>query len=154
MSAVPELVQIQQKVDEQPWRGLPPKIASVLRPSSPAVAEEMLQAVITTVPAYARPLEGEFGEGIRAGVRQALDHFLAEKRRRVLGGERRGARARSGSEEPEDGDVGVVRLVMRDARAYAPVQSIHTPLAYPPLRDTARCAYFGPESFSSHKEPP
>ena len=34
--------------------------------------------MITTVPAYARPLEGEFGEGIRAGVRQALDHFLAE----------------------------------------------------------------------------
>ena len=50
----------------------------MLRPAAPAVAEEMLQAVITTVPAYARPLEGEFGEGIRAGVRQALDHFLAE----------------------------------------------------------------------------
>jgi hypothetical protein len=78
MSAVPELIQITQKVDEQPWRGLPPEIASALRPAAPAVAEEMLQAVITTVPAYARPLEGDFGEGIRAGVRQALDHFLAE----------------------------------------------------------------------------
>jgi PucR C-terminal helix-turn-helix domain len=78
MSLVPELVQIPQKVDEQPWRRLPPEIAPALRPSAPAVAEEMIQAVITTVPAYARPLEGEFGEGIRAGVRQALDHFLAE----------------------------------------------------------------------------
>jgi hypothetical protein len=78
MSLVPELVQMQQKVDEQPWRRLPPEIASVLRSASPVVAEEMLQAVITTVPAYARPLEGDFGDGIRAGVRQALDHFLAE----------------------------------------------------------------------------
>jgi len=78
MSVMPELIEIQQKIDEQPWRQLPPEIASALRPAAPAVAEEMLQAVITTVPAYARPLEGEFGEGIRAGVRQALDHFLAE----------------------------------------------------------------------------
>ena len=78
MSAMAELVQIQQKIDEQPWRRLPPEIASVLRPAAPAVAEEMLRAVITTVPAYARPLDGDFGEGIRAGVRQALDHFLAE----------------------------------------------------------------------------
>jgi hypothetical protein len=73
-----ELVEKTQKVDEQPWRRLPPEIAPALRPSAPAVAEEMLQAVITTVPAYSRPLEGEFGEAIRAGVRQALDHFLAE----------------------------------------------------------------------------
>jgi hypothetical protein len=75
---VAELVEITQKIDEQPWRGLPPEIAPALRPTAPAVAEEMLQAVITTVPAYARPLEGDFGEAIRAGVRQALDHFLAE----------------------------------------------------------------------------
>ena len=77
-SVVAELIENLQKVDEQPWRRLPPEIASVLRPASPEVAEEMLRAVITTVPAYARPLEGDFGEGIRAGVRQALDHFLAE----------------------------------------------------------------------------
>jgi hypothetical protein len=75
---VAELVEIPQKVDEQPWRRLPPEIAPALRPSAPDVAEEMLQAVITTVSAYARPLEGDFGDGIRAGVRQALDHFLAE----------------------------------------------------------------------------
>ncbi|HEX5192782.1 MAG TPA: helix-turn-helix domain-containing protein [Solirubrobacteraceae bacterium] len=73
-----DFVEIQQKIDEHPWRGLPPEIAPALRPSAPDVAEEMLQAVITTVAAYSRPLEGEFGESIRAGVRQALDHFLAE----------------------------------------------------------------------------
>ena len=30
------------------------------------------------MPAYARPLEGPFGEGIRPGVQEALRHFLAE----------------------------------------------------------------------------
>jgi hypothetical protein len=33
---------------------------------------------VGTVPAYSRPLEGPFGEGIRAGVQEALRHFLAE----------------------------------------------------------------------------
>jgi hypothetical protein len=37
----------------------------------------MIEAV-AEVPAYARPLEGPFGDGIRAGVREALHHFLAE----------------------------------------------------------------------------
>src|ERR1700744_1519912 len=73
-----EFVKNEQKIDEQPWRRLSPEIAPALRPSAPDVAEEMLRAVITTVPAYSRPLEGDFGDGIRAGVRQALDHFLAE----------------------------------------------------------------------------
>jgi hypothetical protein len=37
----------------------------------------MIEAV-ATVPAYARPLEGPFGAGVRAGVHEALRHFLAE----------------------------------------------------------------------------
>ena len=37
----------------------------------------MIEAV-ATVPAYARPLEGQFGDGIREGVQAALRHFLAE----------------------------------------------------------------------------
>ena len=41
------------------------------------VAGEMMQAV-GTVPAYSRPLEGPFGEGLRAGVHEALRHLLAE----------------------------------------------------------------------------
>ena len=41
------------------------------------VADEVIEAV-RTVPAYSRPLDGAFGEGIRAGVQQALRHFLAE----------------------------------------------------------------------------
>src|SRR6202012_5992239 len=33
---------------------------------------------VATVPAYARPMEGPFGDGVRAGVQEALRHFLAE----------------------------------------------------------------------------
>ena len=62
---------------DQPWHELPPEIAEVLRPALPDVADEIIDAV-RTVPAYARPLTGEFGAGIRAGVQSALRHFLAE----------------------------------------------------------------------------
>ena len=62
---------------DQPWHELPREIVDVLRPSLADVADEMMEAV-RTVPAYARPLEGPFGDGIRQGVQEALRHFLAE----------------------------------------------------------------------------
>ncbi len=62
---------------DQPWHELPAEIAGVLRPALDDVATEMMEAV-RTVPAYARPLDGPFGDGIRAGVQEALRHFLAE----------------------------------------------------------------------------
>ncbi len=62
---------------EQPWHELPSSVAEVLRPALDEVAREMIEAV-GTVPAYRRPLEGPFGEGIRAGVGEALRHLLAE----------------------------------------------------------------------------
>jgi PucR C-terminal helix-turn-helix domain len=61
----------------QPWHELPASIAQVLRPVLPTVTDEIITAV-RTVPAYRRPLEGSFGAGIRAGVHEALTHFLAE----------------------------------------------------------------------------
>ncbi len=64
-------------MSDQPWHELPPQIAAVLRPRIDAVADEIIAAV-RTVPAYARPLEGPFGRGIRAGVQEALHHLLAE----------------------------------------------------------------------------
>jgi hypothetical protein len=64
-------------MDRQPWYELPPEVAGVLRPLLGGLADEIIDAV-RTVPAYARPLEGSFGEGIRSGVREALRHFLAE----------------------------------------------------------------------------
>lgn len=62
---------------DQPWHELPPEVARVLRPVLPDLADEMIDAV-RTVPAYGRPLEGPFGEGIRSGVQEAIKHFLAE----------------------------------------------------------------------------
>jgi PucR C-terminal helix-turn-helix domain len=62
---------------KQPWHELPASIAQVLRPVLPEVTDEIIAAV-RTVPAYRRPLEGRFGAGIRAGVQEALTHFLAE----------------------------------------------------------------------------
>jgi hypothetical protein len=62
---------------DQPWHELPPEIAGVLRPVLDEVADEIIEAV-RTIPAYDRPLEGRLGEGIRAGVHNALAHLLAE----------------------------------------------------------------------------
>ncbi len=62
---------------DQPWHELPAEVVTVLRPALDDVAGEIIQAV-ATVPAYARPLDGPFGEGLRIGVQGALRHFLAE----------------------------------------------------------------------------
>ncbi len=64
-------------MSDQPWHELPPAIAGVLRPVLNDVADEVIEAV-RAVPAYARPLEGAFGAGIREGVEEGLGHFLAE----------------------------------------------------------------------------
>ena len=61
----------------QPWHELSPEVATVLRPLLPELTDEIIEAV-GTVPAYGRPLEGEFGVGVRAGVQQALTHLVAE----------------------------------------------------------------------------
>jgi hypothetical protein len=68
----------QTKIDDFPWRQLDPAIVDVLRPALDVTAAEMMQAVVSSVPAYARPIEGEFGIGIVAGVQAALSHLLAE----------------------------------------------------------------------------
>ncbi|HEY3729328.1 MAG TPA: helix-turn-helix domain-containing protein [Solirubrobacteraceae bacterium] len=64
-------------MDDPPWHELPSAIVDVLRPVLADVAGEMMQAV-ATVPAYSRPLEGPFGDGVRAGVHEALRNFLDE----------------------------------------------------------------------------
>jgi hypothetical protein len=62
---------------DQPWHELPREIAVVLRPVLAEVADETIDAV-RTIPVYSRPLEGEFGEGVRAGVQEAFKHLMAE----------------------------------------------------------------------------
>src|SRR5579863_6041215 len=62
---------------EQPWHELPPKVAAVVRPLLPELVGEIIEEV-GTIPAYQRPLEGEFGIGVRAGVEEAMNHLVRE----------------------------------------------------------------------------
>src|SRR4051794_26919043 len=61
---------------ERPWEALPPETHDVLVPHLPALADAIIDAIRSEVPAYSRPLEGAFGEGVRRGVRGALDQFV------------------------------------------------------------------------------
>jgi len=63
-------------IGDRPWNALPPEAAAVLRPQLPGLADEVVEAISAGVPDYARPLEGPFGEALRAGVEQALARFL------------------------------------------------------------------------------
>ena len=62
-------------VAEHPWEALPPEVADVLRPELPALADEIVDELSRGVPDYARPLEGPFGQALRAGVEEALARF-------------------------------------------------------------------------------
>ena len=79
---------------DQPWHELPAEVVTVLRPALDDVAGEIIQAV-ATVPAYARPLDGPFGEGLRIGVQGALRHFSPRSRP----GARSSARTSTGRSE-------------------------------------------------------
>ena len=48
----------------------------MLRPGIPQLSDEIIDAIRDGVPAYARPLEGAFGAGVRVGVEQALIQFV------------------------------------------------------------------------------
>ena len=62
----------------RPWTDLPPEVASALRPFLRQTVDEIIQTIRDAVPAYARPLEGDFGTALRAGVERALGDFLDE----------------------------------------------------------------------------
>lgn len=47
-----------------------------LRATLPEVGDEIIAAIRESVPEYARPLEGSFGRGVRAGVGEALTRFV------------------------------------------------------------------------------
>jgi hypothetical protein len=60
---------------EEPWKALPPRIGSLIRPHVPALSDEVIAAIRERVPPYRRPLAGRFGAGIRLGVEEALAQF-------------------------------------------------------------------------------
>ncbi|MGJ9402160.1 PucR family transcriptional regulator [Arthrobacter sp. KK5.5] len=61
---------------DPPWLAVPREVGEALRPHLPHVVEAIINAVPQLVPAYARPIEGRFGRGLRRGVAGALDRFL------------------------------------------------------------------------------
>ena len=65
-----------EALSPRPWEDLPSELADRLRPGLGALVEELIEAIRKDVPAYRRPLEGEFGAGLRVGVGEGLEHFL------------------------------------------------------------------------------
>jgi hypothetical protein len=63
-------------LQHEPWRALPPEVALVIEPEMPALLDTILGEIAQEVPEYARPLEGNFGRGIRLGVEEALRQFV------------------------------------------------------------------------------
>jgi hypothetical protein len=59
-----------------PWAVLPADVVDRVKPHLPEVVDEVIAAVGREVPAYIRPLEGDFGRGLRFGVEAALRRFL------------------------------------------------------------------------------
>jgi hypothetical protein len=51
-------------------------VAAALRPELPGLGDEIIAAISHGVPAYARPLEGRFGQTLRVGVAEALRQFV------------------------------------------------------------------------------
>src|SRR5579885_2811440 len=72
-----------------------------IRAELPAIADACVDAIQAEVPPYARPLEGEFGRGIRRGTEVALRRFIGDEPdgelddvyRRLGGGEYRAGRS-------------------------------------------------------------
>ncbi|MUK01202.1 PucR family transcriptional regulator [Vibrio cholerae] len=76
MGAVQDVNDAVTAPPEPPWLALPPDVSERLRPLTPDLVEAIIQAVPQLVPAYARPIEGGFGRGLRLGVAVALERFL------------------------------------------------------------------------------
>jgi hypothetical protein len=62
-------------LQHEPWRDLPSSLAALIEPELPALRDEILAVIAEQVPEYARPLEGNFGRGLRLGVDEALGQF-------------------------------------------------------------------------------
>jgi hypothetical protein len=55
---------------------LPPELADVLDRELADISDEIIHVIGEEVVEYARPLEGSFGRGLRAGVTEALSRFV------------------------------------------------------------------------------
>src|SRR5689334_16023319 len=65
------------RLPARPWEALPASLAEALAPGVDELGAEIVAAIRAGVPTYGRPLEGEFGRGLRDGVAAALRQFLS-----------------------------------------------------------------------------
>jgi hypothetical protein len=63
---------------ERPWEGLDPRVAELLAPELPAVADAIRDAVAAAIPDYTQPMQGAFGQGVRQAIEQALRGFVEQ----------------------------------------------------------------------------
>ena len=77
----------------------------MLRPGVPDLADEIIETIRRHLPPYARPLEGAFGQALRAGVERSLTDFLdeVEGKRREPGEEERDVYSGLGRGEAREG---------------------------------------------------
>lgn len=64
--------------DPPPWASLPREVSRALQPHLGEIVESIIEAIQRDVPAYSRPLEGDFGVAVRQGVEVALSRLLLE----------------------------------------------------------------------------
>lgn len=65
-----------RRTSDLAWPELPAQLAPALRAELPTLSAEIVDAIVEAVPAYRRPLRGEFAAGIRMGVDQSLQRFV------------------------------------------------------------------------------
>lgn len=64
------------EISPHPWEGLPATLAEPLAHGIDPTGHEIVAAIRAGVPAYDRPLEGRFGQGLKDGVAAALRQFV------------------------------------------------------------------------------
>jgi hypothetical protein len=60
----------------RPYAAIPAEAAGLLRPVLPGLADEIIEGIAREVPEYARAMEGEFGQVVRAASERALARFV------------------------------------------------------------------------------
>src|SRR3954463_11073578 len=99
---------------DEPWRELPPSVATIIEPELPSLGDEILAVIAEEVPEYARPLEGNFGRGLRLGVEEALRQFA-----RLI------ADPDAGRAQSSEGDRGLGRGEMREGLSLDALQAAY-----------------------------
>ncbi|MFC6880559.1 MULTISPECIES: helix-turn-helix domain-containing protein [Actinomadura] len=60
----------------EPTVPLPPRLARLMRPELPSLAEEIVTEIRRAIPEYARPLDGPYGQVLRLSVEHNLEAFV------------------------------------------------------------------------------